>query len=73
MAAIIDFQSRVRNIMKPGDDRDPDDVLREDMTPRIALRGMQRIVRRALESGETIDRADAANFVYYAKCLMIDD
>ena len=70
---IIDFQSRALNITHPGDDREPDDVLREDMTLRIALRGVQQIVRRALEAGNTIGRADKANFVYYVKCLAIDD
>lgn len=73
MADIIDLHSRVPRVTHPGDDREPCDVLREDMTPRIALRGLQLIVRRALEAGDRIDPADAPDFIYYAKWLAIDD
>lgn len=70
MADIIDFQSRVHGVLRPGDDRDPQDVFSEDLTDRIALRGIQQLVGRALAEGDAIPAEDGADFVVFVRRIL---
>ncbi len=69
MVEVIDFTSRSIAYSEDGDERDPQDVFTEDLTPRIVLRGLLQIARRALTNGNVVDLADSVDLMCYARWL----